>query len=147
MKIMETIENKYEKRHCCGGKKHRIGWIILGVIGVTAFAFLFGAVVMWLWNCLMPVIFHLGVITYWQAVGLAVLGRLLFGSFHHGSPHNRSRHNFGPWKHKYHMSDGGNCRDYTHGSKWSYYDQYWNEEGEKSFNDYLKRKGENPVKE
>ena len=117
---METIENKYENRHRCCGKKHRIGWIILGVIGVTAFAFLFGAVVMWLWNCLMPVIFHLGVITYWQAVGLAVLGRLLFGSFHHGGPHNRSRHNYGPWKHKYHMSDGGNCRDYTHGSKWSY---------------------------
>jgi hypothetical protein len=146
MKIMETTENKYQKRHCCGGK-HRIGWIILGVIGFTAFAFLFGAVVMWLWNWLMPVIFHLGVITYWQAVGLAVLGRLLFGSFHHGSPHSRGRHNFGPWKHKYHTHDGGNCRDNSHGSKWSYYDQYWNEEGEKSFNDYLKRKGENPVKE
>ncbi|MEI6174049.1 MAG: hypothetical protein WCR01_09875 [Bacteroidota bacterium] len=143
---METIENKYQKRHCCGGK-HRIGWIILGVIGFTAFAFLFGAVVMWLWNCLMPVIFHLGVITYWQAIGLAILGRLLFGSFHHGSPHSRGRHGFGPWKHKYHTHEGGNCRDYTHGSKWSYYDQYWNEEGEKSFNDYLKRKGENPVKE
>ncbi|MFZ4563392.1 MAG: hypothetical protein ACOYNU_08445 [Bacteroidales bacterium] len=143
---METIENKYQKKHCCGGK-HRIGWIILGVIGFTAFAFLFGAVVMWLWNCLMPVIFHLGIITYWQAVGLAVLGRLLFGSFHHGGPHNRSRHHFGPWKQKYHTNDGGNCRDYTHGSKWSYYDQYWNEEGEKSFNDYLKRKSENPVKE
>jgi len=143
---METLENKYQKRHCCGGR-HRIGWIILGVIGFTAFAFLFGAVVMWLWNCLMPVIFHLGVITYWQAIGLAILGRLLFGSFHHGSPHSRGRHNFGPWKHKFHTGDGSNCRDYTHGSKWSYYDQYWNEEGEKSFNDYLKRKGENPVKE
>jgi hypothetical protein len=146
MKIMETIENNYEKRHCFGGKRHRAGWIILGIIGFTAFAFLFGAVVMWLWNWLMPVIFHLGVITYWQAVGLAILGRLLFGSLHHGS-HNRGRHNFGPWKHKYHMSDGSNCKDYTRGSKWSYYDQYWNEEGEKSFNDYLKRKGENPVKE
>ncbi|MCK9424291.1 MAG: hypothetical protein M0Q38_17025 [Bacteroidales bacterium] len=144
---METIENNYEKRHCCSGKKHRAGWIILGIVGFTAFAFLFGAVVMWLWNWLMPVIFHLGVITYWQAVGLAILGRLLFGSFHHGSPHYRGRHNFGPWRHKYHMSDGNNCKDYAHGSKWSYYDQYWNEEGEKSFNDYLKRKGENPVKE
>ena len=144
---METIENKYQNRHCCGGKKHRVGWIILGVVGFTAFAFLFGAVVMWLWNWLMPVIFHLGVITYWQAVGLAILGRLLFGSFHHGGPRNHGRHNFGPWKHKYHMSNGANCKDYTHGSKWSHYDQYWNEEGEKSFNDYLKRKGDNPVKE
>ena len=143
---METNENKYEKRNCCGGMKHRIGWIILGIIGAVAFAFLFGAVVMWLWNWLMPVIFHLGVISYWQAVGLAILGRLLFGSLHHG-PHNRGRHNFGPWRHRSHMSDGNYCKDYTHGSRWSHYDQYWNEEGEKSFNDYLKRKAGNPVKE
>ena len=144
---METIETNYENRHCCGGKKHRIGWSILGVIGFTAFAFLFGAVVMWLWNWLMPVIFHLEVITYWQAVGLAILGRLLFGSLHHGSPHNRGRHNFGPWKHRHHMGNGNHCRDDAHGSKWSYYDQYWNEEGEKAFNDYLKRKGEEQGKE
>ena len=144
---METIENKYEKRHFCGGKKHRAGWVILGIVGFTAFAFLFGAVVMWLWNGLMPVIFHLGVITYWQAVGLAILGRLLFGSLHHGGPYNRGRHNFGPWKHRNHMRDVNNCRDYSNSSKWKYYDQYWNEEGEKSFNDYLTRKGENPVKE
>ena len=144
---METTENKYERRHRCGGMKHRGGWIVLGVIGFTAFAFLFGAVVMWLWNWLMPVIFHLGVITYWQAVGLAILGRLLFGSLHHGSPHHRGRHNFGPWKHRNHMRDSNGCNDYVHGSKWSYYDQYWNEEGEHSFNEYLKRKGESPVKE
>jgi len=146
MKIMETTDIKYDKRHFCCGSKSRIGWIILGIIGFTAFAFLFGAVVMWLWNWLMPVIFHLGVITYWQAVGLAILGRLLFGSLHHGS-HNRGRRNFGPWRHKYHMSGGNNCKDYSHGSKWSYYDQYWNEEGEQAFNAYLKRKGENQEKE
>ena len=147
MKIMETIENKYEKRHCFGGKKPKIGWIILGVIGVTAFAFLFGAVVMLLWNWLMPAIFHLGVITYWQAVGIAILGRLLFGSLHHGGSHNNGKHVYVPWKHKSHMSDSNNCKDYFHGSKWNHYDQYWNEEGEQAFNDYLKRKGENPGKE
>ncbi len=144
---METNENRNEKRHCCGRKRPRAGWIILGIIGFTAFAFLFGAVVMWLWNWLMPVIFHLGVITYWQAVGLAILGRLLFGSMHHGGMHNRGRHNFGPWRNRHHLNDRNNCRDYAHGSKWSHYDQYWNEEGEKSFNDYLKRKGEGPVHE
>ena len=122
--------------------KHKAGWIVLGVIGGIAFAFLFGAVVMWLWNWLMPVIFHLGVISYWQAVGLAILGRLLFGSFHHGS-HHRGRQNMGPWKYGHHGHSGNSCRDYSHGSKWSHYDQYWNEEGEKSFSDYLKRKGEN----
>ena len=144
---METTDNNAANRHCCGGKRHKAGWIILGVIGVTAFAFLFGAVVMWLWNWLMPVVFHLGVISYWQAVGLAILGRLLFGSLHPCGPHNKGRHNFGSWKHRYHMSDGNNCKDYAHGSKWSHYDQYWNEEGEQSFIDYLKRKGGAPAKE
>jgi len=95
----------------------------------------------------MPVIFHLGIITYWQAVGLAILSRLLFGSFHHGGPHKHGRHNFGPWKRKYHMNEGNNCRDYSNAGKWNYYDQFWNEEGENAFNDYLKRKSENPVKE
>ena len=136
---METTENNYRNRHFCRGSKHRAGWIILGVIGFTAFAFLFGAVVMWLWNWLMPVIFHLGVVTYWQAVGLAILGRLLFGSFHHG-PHNRGHHKPGPWKHGMQMHGGSNCRDYSGGAKWSYYDQYWNDEGEKAFNDYVARK-------
>jgi len=143
---METTENKYEKRHFCGGRKHRIGWIILGFVGFTAFAFLFGAVVMWLWNWLMPVIFHLGIISYWQAVGLAILSRLLFGSLHHG-PHNRGRHNFGPWKHKRYLNENNPCRDYSTGGKWNYYDQYWNEEGENAYNDYLKRKSEEQIKE
>lgn len=135
---METIENKFEKRPWCGGRKHRAGWILLGVVGVTAFALLFGAVVMWLWNGLMPAIFHLGVITYCQAIGLAVLGRLLFGGFHHGM-HGRGRHGFGPWKHRHQLGEGTHCRDFSQGSKWSYYDQYWNEEGEQAFNEYLKR--------
>jgi hypothetical protein len=143
---METTESKYENRHFAHGRRSRIGWIILGVIGFPAFAFLFGAVVMLLWNWLMPVIFHLGVISYWQAVGLAILGRLLIGGFHHG-PHHRGRHNCGPWKHRYYMHNVKNCRDYSNGDRWSHYDQFWNEEGEKAFDDYLKRKGESQVKE
>jgi hypothetical protein len=147
MKVMETTENKYEKRHFCGGRRHRTGWIALGIVGFTAFAFLFGAVIMWLWNWLMPAIFHLGIITYWQAIGLAILSRLLFGSFHHAGKYHRGRHNFGTWKKKYHMNYGAACGDYPNSVKWSYYDQFWNDEGEKAFNEYLKRKSDNPVKE
>lgn len=47
------------------------------VLGVAAFGF----ISMHLWNYLMPAIFGLHVITFWQAVGLLVLGRLLFGGF------------------------------------------------------------------
>jgi len=46
----------------------------------TAFALAFGWFVMLLWNWLMPAIFGLGAITYWQAFGLVVLAKLIFGA-------------------------------------------------------------------
>jgi hypothetical protein len=46
-------------------------------LGIAAFGF----VAMHLWNYLMPAIFGLHVITFWQAVGLLILGLLLFGGF------------------------------------------------------------------
>lgn len=54
---------------------------------------LLGGLVMWLWNWLMPVIFGLPTLTFWQAVGLVVLCRLLVGNIgfgdhhHHGHDH------------------------------------------------------------
>lgn len=42
--------------------------------------FLLGFVVAWLWNWLMPEIFGLPTITYWQAWGLLVLAHLLIGA-------------------------------------------------------------------
>ena len=50
----------------------------------------FSAVVMLLWNWLMPTIFGLAVINYWQALGILVLSRILFGSF--GGGHGLMRH-------------------------------------------------------
>ena len=41
-----------------------------------------GAVVMYLWNAILPGVVHVGTITYWQAFGLLVLCRILFGGFH-----------------------------------------------------------------
>lgn len=52
-------------------------------IGIVAFAALIGYVVMGLWNWLMPLLFHLGTITFWQALGLFLLSKILFG-FGHG---------------------------------------------------------------
>jgi hypothetical protein len=40
---------------------------------------LFSYIVMLLWNALIPDIFHLGAITFWQAAGLLLLSKLLFG--------------------------------------------------------------------
>lgn len=49
-------------------------------IGI-AIAALFGWIIMLLWNWLMPALFGLKTITYWQAWGLLILGRILFGGW------------------------------------------------------------------
>lgn len=63
--------------------------IKIALMGIMAMA-LFGFVVMGLWNWLMPAIFGLRTVGYWQALGLVVLSKILFGSFHshgNGRPH------------------------------------------------------------
>ncbi|MGH8131811.1 MAG: hypothetical protein ACRETP_01040 [Steroidobacteraceae bacterium] len=65
------------------------------MIAVLAIAFLavFGWVVMQLWNWLVPALFHGPTLRYWQAVGLLVLSRILFGGMrgHGGHGHWRRR--------------------------------------------------------
>jgi len=63
------------------------GWVVLGLAIATALAFLLGVAVMALWNWLMPAIFGLPTIGYWQAVGLFILCHLLFKSHHEGHGH------------------------------------------------------------
>ena len=64
--------------------------IIGGVILMAGLAFLFGFIVMLLWNWLIPEIFGLTTITYWQAWGLVILSHILFklGSGHHDHDHD-----------------------------------------------------------
>ncbi len=50
----------------------------------------FGFVVMNLWNWLAPVLFGGRTVTFWQAVGLLVLSRILFGGWHGGPGHRIS---------------------------------------------------------
>ena len=56
----------------------------------------FSAVVLLLWNALLPVIFHLPVITFWQAAGLLLLSKILFGGFRGGWGGGFG----GRWRHK-----------------------------------------------
>ena len=74
-----------------------IGMAIGGVILAMLMALLFAVIVMWLWNWLMPAIFGLTTITFWQAWGLLVLSHILFKSFPHknGHPHDDQ------WKKKF----------------------------------------------
>jgi len=48
------------------------------------FAFAIGFITMSLWNWLIPALFAGPVITYWQAIGLLILSKILFGGFKGG---------------------------------------------------------------
>lgn len=58
-------------------------FFLFGVLFVALFA-LFTYIVMRLWNWLMPALFGLHVISYWQALGVLVLSKILFGGFRGG---------------------------------------------------------------
>lgn len=61
---------------------------------IAVFALLVWATML-LWNALLPAIFGMVTITYWQALGLLVLGRLLFGGFGRGGGmHHFRRHHY-----------------------------------------------------
>ncbi len=58
---------------------------VFRVLIMTPIVFgVFGELVHLLWNSLMPLLFGLHVITFWQAVGLMALGWLLFGGWRGG---------------------------------------------------------------
>ena len=66
-------------------KRNRFLHVLKVLVIVTVAINVFGYVVMSLWNWLMPVIFGLKPVTFLQALGLLVLGKILFGGFHrHG---------------------------------------------------------------
>ena len=75
-------------------------WIARGIkiaVMVTVAVFVFGLVVMSLWNWLMPTLFGLKAITYWQAWGLLVLCWILFGGLRHGGHGHWRRHMHERW--------------------------------------------------
>jgi len=73
-------------------KSHRMVRVLKVLLFGAAALTIFGFVVMWLWNWLMPAVFGLHAVTFWQALGLLVLCKILFSSFL-GRPHLR-----GDWR-------------------------------------------------
>src|SRR5512138_1619361 len=67
-----------------------VGMVVAGIVGALIFALAFGYFVMLLWNWLMPQLFGITKIYFWQAFGIILLARLIFGTAgHHGPPHHR----------------------------------------------------------
>ena len=76
-----------------------IGMIIIGVILVFAFVM----ATMYLWNWLVPDLFNGPVISFWQALGLLALSKILFSGFGKGRG--------GHWKSKHRESWGANWKE------------------------------------
>ena len=77
---------------CCGRERGAGFWIKRGIfilIAIVAGVFVFGSVVMLLWNNILPAVFGIGTITFWQALGILVLSKILFGGF--GGGHRRHK--------------------------------------------------------
>ncbi len=66
---------------------HKKFWI-KKIIGFTfcglAIAALIGWVVMSLWNCILVPVLAVNIITFWQALGILLLSKILFGGFSKG---------------------------------------------------------------
>jgi len=70
-------------------------WVFLAplaVLGILLFAALGGEIVKLLWNWVLPPLFGWPPISFWQALGLLALCRILFGGRgFHASPGSRAR--------------------------------------------------------
>ena len=65
-------------------------WIApLAILAIPLFLFIGGEVVMHLWNWLLPPLFGWRTLSFWQALGLLVLCRVLFGGLGGHGPRPR----------------------------------------------------------
>ena len=68
-----------------------------------AAVFLMGAIVMLLWNAILPAVTAAKPLSYWQAIGLLVLSRILFGGLRFGRPGWKNGHpgKYRAWREKW----------------------------------------------
>jgi len=82
---------------CCGSKR----WFLIPLFVIAA-VFIVGEVVMCLWNAIIPEVFtSLHTITYWQAIGILILSKILFGGFRKGGWRGRRGYYGRQWKEKW----------------------------------------------
>jgi hypothetical protein len=98
----------------------------------------------------MPAIFGLGPVTYWQAFGIVILAKLLFGGF---GPH---RHNHPDHFHKkvddrWHRFIGVDRpldrNRKSAPSRWHLYERFWKEEGSAAFDAFVEKMSSDPDEE
>ncbi|WP_333819309.1 hypothetical protein [Ohtaekwangia sp.] len=78
-------------------KEEVLKCILVGILAITVL----GLVTMVLWNWLVPTLFNGPIITYWQALGLLILSKILFWGWG-GKRHHYPAHGPAPyWKQRF----------------------------------------------
>jgi hypothetical protein len=126
-----------------------VGAVFGGVLIALVFALAFGWLAQILWNWLLPGLFGFKAITYWQAFGVVLLAKLLFGGLgagHHPPPpprHFRKMWDWntprGPWKFLVDLNWNDDWKVGGSYHNWKYYEQYWKNEGKAAFEEYLRK--------
>ncbi len=101
--------------------------VFAGIVMALFFGLIFGYFIMLLWNGLLPDIFGFKAITYWQATGLVIMFRLLFGA--HG--YQKQGHGLRKLPHQASRSHRGNT------DRQAYYQAWWQAEGEEALQRYI----------
>jgi hypothetical protein len=70
--------------------------IPIGIGAIALVTFVGGQLVMRLWNWLLPPLFGVPEVTFWQAVGLLALSRILFGGMGMGGRGHSKHEGFTP---------------------------------------------------
>ncbi len=129
------------------GRVARIATLALaGAAAMVLFAAVFGWLVEILWNWLMPPLFGLKAITFWQAFGILLLAKLLFGGL---APGYRRRN--GRWGRRFREHARGAGPEGEEGDadgapwpgdrrRWPLFRQFWREEGRAAFEAYAQKR-------
>ncbi len=116
-----------------------IGYSFLGIIFAVIFAFVFSILVMHIWNHLMPDIFGLKTITFWQAFLMIILAKLFFGHFGHSHPKHPHEQMKRKFKNKFCDDNHPDNDDEENKKYYEHYRNFWEEEGKKAFDEYVKK--------
>lgn len=132
----QRLEKSMEKK-----AEHYVTKIVKVVFVVLAFIGLFllaNYVLMRLWNWLMPDLFGLGTINYWQALGILVLAKIIFG-FGGGNSGKSGGKKQGKINYRKKEKCSSFRRDF---SEWKLYDEFWESEGEQAFQAYVEKRNQ-----
>lgn len=54
------------------------GVIIILLVVLIVLAFVYSGILMWVWNMIIPALFGLPMISFWQALGIYIISNILF---------------------------------------------------------------------